>query len=230
MNCIIIDDDEMIRIDLEKRIGGKSMLHLIGTFSSALEAAEFIMKEKVDLIFLDIMMPEMTGMQFLKSLSSNHPQIIFITSEKQFAAEAFEYEVTDFLIKPVSDERFLKAVMRASTNFNSSISSRESSKYIFVKVNGNFVKIDLSDILYVEALADYVTIHTTEGRYTVHLTMKSIEESLSASSFARIHNSFIVNIEKISKVEDNMVIIDKKLIPVSRARFKPLMQRLNLLS
>lgn len=220
----------MIRIDLEKRISGKPMLNLIGTFSSAIAAADFISREKVDLIFLDIMMPEMTGLQFLKSLSSNHPQIILITSEKQFAAEAFEYEVTDFLVKPVSEERFLKAIMRASSIFNASVSSRESNKYIFVKVNGNFVKIELTNILYVEALADYVTIHTTEGRYTVHLTMKAMVESLSVSSFIRIHNSFIVNIEKITKVEDNTVIIDKKLIPVSRARFKPLMQRLNLLT
>src|ERR1700747_166348 len=102
MNCIIVDDDEMIRIDLQNKINGKPMLNLIGVFSSAEEAAEIIMKEKVDLIFLDIMMPGMTGIQFLKSLSSNHPQIIFITSEKQFAVEAFEYEVTDYLIKPVS--------------------------------------------------------------------------------------------------------------------------------
>ncbi len=230
MNCIIVDDDEMIRIDLEKKISGKPMLNLIGSFSSALDASEIIMKEKIDLIFLDIMMPEMTGIQFLKSLSSNHPQIIFITSEKQFAAEAFEYEVTDFIVKPVSDERFFKAVLRASANHNASISSRESSKYIFVKVNGNFVKIDLSQILYIEALADYVTINTTDARYTTHLTMKTIEESLSASTFARVHNSFIVNLEKISQVEDNMVVIEKKLIPVSRARLKPLMKRLNLLS
>jgi len=230
MNCIIIDDDEMIRLDLEKRIKGKPMLNLIGIFSSALDAADFISKEKVDLIFLDIMMPEMTGIQFLKSLSANHPQIILITSEKQFAAEAFEYEVTDFLVKPVSDERFLKAVMRAVANFNSDISSRDSTKHIFVKANGNFVKIDLSQILYIEALADYVTIHTTGPRYTVHLTMKTMEDSLSSSSFIRIHNSFIVNLEKISQVEDNMVIIDKKLIPISRARFKPLMKRMNLLS
>ncbi len=230
MNCIIVDDDEMVRIDLGKKISGKPMLNLIGSFSSAIEASEIIAREKIDLIFLDIMMPEMSGIQFLKSLSSHHPQIIFITSEKQFAAEAFEYEVTDFIVKPVSEERFFKAVLRASANFNASISSRDSNRFVFIKVNGNFVKIDLSHILYIEALADYVTINTTESRYTTHLTMKTIEESLSASTFVRIHNSFIVNIQKISQVEDNMVVIEKKLIPVSRSRFKPLMKRLNLLS
>jgi two-component system response regulator LytT len=230
MNCIIIDDDEMIRIDLEKKISGNPMLKLIGAFSSALDAADIIMKERIDLIFLDIMMPEMTGIQFLKSLSANHPQIILITSEKQFAVEAFEYEVTDYILKPVSEERFLKAVLRAAENFNASISSRDSNKYVFVRVDGNFVKIELAQILYIEALADYVMIYTTGARYTVHLTMKTIESYLSPVSFARVHNSFIVNLEKISKVEDNMVIIDQKLIPVSRARFKPLMSRLNLIS
>jgi DNA-binding LytR/AlgR family response regulator len=230
MNCIIVDDDEMVRLDLEKKVEGKSMLKLIGSYSSALEAAEVLSKEKIDLIFLDVMMPEMTGMQFLRSLSSNHPQIIFITSEKDFAAEAFEYEVTDFIVKPVTEERFFKAVMRASAIFQSSIASRDDNKYIFVKVNGNFVKIETAQILYVEAQADYVTIHTPAVRYTVHLTMKAVEDSLSPSKFSRVHNSFIVNIEKISQLEDNMVIIDKKLIPVSRARYKPLMKRLNLLS
>lgn len=230
MNCIIVDDDDMIRIDLEKRIADKPMLTLIGSFSSALDAAEIIMKEKIDLVFLDIMMPGMTGIQFLKSLSSTHPQIIFITSEKQFAVEAFEYEVTDYIVKPVSDERFMKAIFRASEIFNASISSRDSNKYVFVRVDGNFVKIELAQILYIEALADYVMIYTTSGRYTVHLTMKTIESYLPGTSFARVHNSFIVNLEKISKVEDNMVIIEQKLIPVSRARFKPLINRLNLIS
>jgi len=230
MNCIIIDDDKMVQIDLEKKITGKTMLNLVGIFSSVLDAAEIIMKEKIDLIFLDIMMPEMTGMQFLKSLTSNHPQIIFITSEKEFAVEAFEYEVTDYIIKPISEERFLKAVYRAAEIHNASISSRESKKNIFVRVNGNFVKIELSQISYIEALADYVMIYTTGPRYTVHLKMKTIEDYLSSVSFARIHNSFIVNLEKISKVEDNTVIIDQKVIPISRARFKPLMSRLNLIS
>jgi two-component system response regulator LytT len=230
MNCIIIDDDEMIRIDLEKKINSKPMLKLIGTFSSPLDAVEIITKNKIDLIFLDIMMPEMTGMQFLKSLSSNHPQIIFITSDKQFASEAFEYEVTDFIVKPVSEDRFMKAVMRAAANFNSSVTSRNTTDYIFVKMSGNFVKIELSQILYIEALADYITIHTGTNRYTIHLKMKTIEEFLPSDAFARVHNSFIVNLDKISKVEDNMVVVQQKLIPVSRARLKPLMSRLNLIS
>jgi DNA-binding LytR/AlgR family response regulator len=230
MNCIIIDDDEMIRIDLEKKIAAKPMLNLVGTFSSALEAVETITNQKIDLIFLDIMMPEMTGIQFLKGLSANHPQIIFITSEKQFAAEAYEHEVTDYLLKPVSEERFLKAVFRAAENFNASVFSGNSKKFIFVRVNGNLVKIELSEILYIEALADYIMIYAPYSRYTVHLTMKAIEDSLSSNSFVRVHNSFIVNLDKISKVEDNMVLIDTKLIPVSRSRYKPLMSRLNLIS
>jgi DNA-binding LytR/AlgR family response regulator len=199
--------------------------------SNAIEAAEILHKEKIDLVFLDIMMPEMTGMQFLQSLS-NRPQIIFVTSESQFAAEAFEHAVTDFLVKPVSEERFLKAVMRASSLMHNNTTSPTTSNdhYLFVKVNSSLVKINIDEILYIEAMADYVTIHTAEHRYTVHSTMKTIQESLPANNFFRVHNSFIVNIDKISVIEDNMVVINKKLLPVSRSRVKPLMQRLNLIS
>jgi DNA-binding LytR/AlgR family response regulator len=230
LNCIIVDDDEMIRIDLERKISVNPFLNFIGSCSSAVMAADMIMKEQIDLVFLDIMMPEMTGLEFLKSLSSNHPQIIFVTSEKQFAAEAFEYEVTDFLVKPVSDERFLKAVMRASSALNSTASTAGQSNHLFVKVNSSLVKIEIGDILYIEARADYVTVHTDEQRFTVHSTMKTIQESLPATKFFRAHNSFIVNLDKISQIEDNMVVINKKLLPVSRSRVKPLMQRLNLIS
>ena len=230
LNCIIVDDDEMIRIDLEKKITSKPFLNLIASCTSAITAAEILLKEKVDLVFLDIMMPEMTGMQFLRSLTANRPQIIFVTSESQFAAQAFEYEVTDFLVKPVSEERFLKAVMRASSLAQSSAPPPSNEGHLFVKVNSSLVKINISEILYIEAMADYVTIHTAEHRYTVHSTMKTIQESLPANHFFRVHNSFIVNIDKISVIEDNMVVINKKLLPVSRSRVKPLMQRLNLIS
>ncbi|MEO5644810.1 MAG: LytTR family DNA-binding domain-containing protein [Bacteroidia bacterium] len=230
INCIIVDDDEMIRIDLERKISSKPFLHLVASCSSAIAAAEILLKEKIDLVFLDIMMPEMTGMQFLQSLSSNRPQIIFVTSEKQFAAEAFEYEVTDFLVKPVSDERFLKAVMRASALVHAPVINPANENHLFVKVNSSLVKINIAEILYIEAMADYVTIHTAENRYTVHSTMKTIQESLPASKFFRVHNSYIVNLERISIIEDNMVMINKKLLPVSRSRVKPLMQRLNLIS
>lgn len=230
MNCIIVDDDEMIRIDLEKKIASKPFLNLVTSCSSAIAAAEILLKEKIDLVFLDIMMPEMSGMQFLRSLSANRPQIILVTSESQFAAQAFEYEVTDFLVKPVSEERFLKAVMRASSLVQAPAPQPSNDGYLFVKVNSSLVKINISEILYIEAMADYVTIHTAEHRYTVHSTMKTIQESLPANHFFRVHNSFIVNIDKISVIEDNMVVINKKLLPVSRSRVKPLMQRLNLIS
>jgi DNA-binding LytR/AlgR family response regulator len=232
INCLVVDDDEMIRLDLERKISTKPFLNLVAVCDSAMAAAEILLKEKVDLVFLDIMMPGMTGMQFLQSLSSNRPQIIFVTSEKQFAAEAFEYEVTDFLVKPVSEERFLKAVMRASSlmHNNPAVNNAVQENHLFVKVNSSLVKINISDILYIEAMADYVTIHTPEHRYTVHATMKTIQESLPAAGFFRVHNSFIVNIEKISVIEDNMVMINKKLLPVSRSKVKPLMQRLNLIS
>ncbi|MBI3510680.1 MAG: response regulator transcription factor [Bacteroidetes bacterium] len=229
MNCLIVDDDEMIRIDLEKKIREIPFLRLAGSCSSALDAAEIISKENIDLVFLDILMPGMTGMQLLETMTAHHPQIILVTSEKKYAVDAFDHQVTDFLVKPFSRERFLKAVMRAISLHNAPESVSLKSKHLFVKVNGCLNKIETSEILYVEALADYVTIHTPTQRYTVHSTMKTILETLPAAEFFRVHNSFIINLEKITRIEDNMVVIDKKLIPVSRSHVKPLLHKVNML-
>lgn len=228
MNCLIVDDDELIRNDIENKIGKVKFLHLIGSVSSASAAAEFMANNKVDLIFLDILMPEMSGMQFLQSMSTHRPQVILVTSEKQFAADAYEYQVTDFLVKPFSSDRFLKAVMHAFS-LHKEEGTTSKSDHLFVKANGYLTRIETKDILFIEAQADYVTIHTATQRLTVHSTMKTMLSSLPQDNFFRVHNSFIVNLEKILRIEDNMVVIDKKLIPVSRAHIKPLMEKVNTL-
>lgn len=230
MNCIIVDDDELIRIDLERKIAGIPFLHLVGTCASATEAADLLMRTLVDLVFLDIMMPGMNGLQFLGSLSNQRPQVILVTSEKQYAAESYDYQVTDFIVKPVSDERFLKAVMRAAAKHNAVPEAAQGrSNHLFVKYNGALARVETEDILYIEAHADYVTIHTAAQGYTVHSTMKTLQESLPEDKFFRVHNSFIINLDKISQIEDNLIKVDKKLIPVSRSRVKSLMQRLNMI-
>jgi DNA-binding LytR/AlgR family response regulator len=230
MNCIIVDDDELIRIDLEEKVRQTMTLNLVGSCSNAMEAAGLVMSQNVDLIFLDVMMPGMTGMEFIKTLSVSRPELVMITSNREFAAEAFDYDVTDFLVKPVSYDRFLKAVTKAKRNFDkkgTTISTIDD--HIFIKVASRFIKLELKNIQYIEALADYVTIHTAADKYTIHSTMKALENTLPANDFARIHNSFIVRLDKIAAIEDNSVTVNKSTIPVSRNKFKPLMQRLKLI-
>jgi DNA-binding LytR/AlgR family response regulator len=230
MNCIIVDDDELIRIDLEEKVRQTMTLNLVGSCGNALEASNMVTTKSVDLIFLDVMMPEMTGLEFIKTLSASRPEVILITSNKEFAAEAFEYDVTDFLLKPISFERFIKAVSKAKRNFDKKGTTINTvDDHIFIKVSSRFVKLDLKNILYIEALADYVTIYTTTDKYTIHSTMKGMENTLPANEFARVHNSFIVRLDKISVIEDNSIIVNKTTIPVSRNKFKSLMQRLKLL-
>jgi DNA-binding LytR/AlgR family response regulator len=230
MNCIIVDDDEMIRLDLENKISQTTLLHLVGVGKNAQEAAELLLTQNVDLIFLDVLMPGMTGLDFIRSLSASRPEIIMITSNKDFAVEAFEYDVTDFLVKPVSYERFLKAVAKAKRNFDKKGTSVSAiDDHIFIKVSSRFVKLELKKILYIEALADYVTIHTQNEKYTIHSTMKGIESTLPETDFMRVHNSFIVRLDKISSIENNIISLHNKAIPVSRNKSRHLMQRLKLL-
>lgn len=231
MNCLIVDDDELIRIDLERKISATPFLRLVASCSSAMEAATIMAKEKIDLVFLDILMPEISGMQFMKSLPGKRPEIILVTSEKEFAAEAFEYNVIDYLVKPVSGERFLQAAIKANEASKKTEQPEEKSNRLFAKVNGLLIKIPTEEILYVEAKADYISVHMDDGqKHLVHSSMKAIEHSLPPAWFFRVHNSFIVSLDKITRIEDNMLVIDTRLIPVSRSRVKPLMARLNLIS
>jgi len=228
MNCLIVDDDEMTRIDLEQKIGHTPFLRLVGSCSSAMEAAELMSRQPVDLLFLDIQMPSMNGLQMLEMLKNERPLVVLVTSDPGYAVDAFNYDVTDFLVKPVTEERFLKAVLKARRLQEARPSSWRSNQ-LFAKVNNGWIKIESIDILYIEALADYINIHTPAQRYTVHATMKSMENTLPQTDFFRVHNSFIVRLDKIARIEDNMVIIGQKPIPVSRSKVKPLMQRLNLI-
>jgi DNA-binding LytR/AlgR family response regulator len=206
------------------------VLDLVGSCGNALEAAELLLTKNVDLIFLDVLMPGMTGLDFVKTLAASKPEIVMITSNKDFAVEAFEYDVTDFLVKPVSYERFLKAVSKAKKNFDKKgVSVNTIDDHIFIKVASRFVKLQLKNILFIEALADYVTIHTSTEKFTIHSTMKGIENALPAFDFLRVHNSFIVRLDKIASIKDNTVFINKSTIPVSRNKIKALIQRLKLI-
>lgn len=227
LRCLVVDDDEFVRIDLESRLSHWTEVNIIALCPSAIEAMRILADEKIDLIFLDIHMPGMTGFQFIKSLELNKTQVVLVTGNKEHAVDAFEYDVTDFLVKPFTDDRFVKTMLKVLKRAKQAGPADKQNDHLFIKVNKILEKIKYTDILYVEALADYVQIQTLSKKYTIHSTMKGMEESLPKTDFFRTHNSFIVRLDKITRIEDNLLIIDEVTIPVSRNKVKPLMQRLN---
>jgi len=234
MNCIIIDDDKLSIRVLEEFISKTECLNLVGSFYSAVKAINYLNQdENVGLIFLDIEMPEMTGIDFMKSLK-NLPQIIIFSSKQKYALDAFEYDVTDYLLKPVNYARFYKAVDKALARSNKSNLSSIGKDEIFIKKNTSLVKLKYDDILFVEALENYVIFNTFNEKITIHFTMKAVEQKLPTNKFTRVHRSFIVNTNSIKEIEDNAIIIKAadgvKAIPIGKSYRDKLMGDINLIA
>ena len=234
MKCIIVDDDEMSRRLLEDYVSRTNFLELANSFTNAIDAINFVGEgNEVNLIFLDIEMPEMTGIEFLSSLALP-PQVIIVSSKEKYAIDAFEYDVTDYLLKPINYARYFKAVNKALENFDKSKSVVDGEKEIFIKKSNALVKIRYNDILWIEALENDVVINTVNDKFTIHFTMKSIETQLPDSMFKRVHRSFIVNIKQIFSIEDNSIIIKtsegKKSIPIGKAYRDKLLREINLMN
>jgi len=171
-------------------------------------------------------MPEMTGLEFLSSYE-NKAQVIMVTVNREYAADAFDFNVTDFLLKPVDYTRFIKSVDKAR-KINENLVPGENEKEVFIKKDNKLIRMPLDEIYYIEALADYVNIYTPGGRHTILSTMKAIENKLPAGQFCRVHRSYIVRIDKIREIEDNTINILDRQIPVSRSYKDVLMEKLNL--
>ncbi len=219
----------MSRAVVQHFVEQTGFLTLIQSCSDAIQAAKVLQLTPIDVIFLDIEMPEMSGMELVKSLQVK-PQVIFITSRANYAVEAFEYNVTDYLVKPITYGRFLKAVTKAKEGFDAQQPLELYAKDLYIKTDAKFVKIHLKDLLYVEALADYVMFYTTNGnRHVVHATMKGVEKKLSSGEFVRVHRSFIINTERIDSIEDTSIIINKKIIPIGASYKDNFFKKLNML-
>ncbi|HVF96905.1 MAG TPA: LytTR family DNA-binding domain-containing protein [Flavisolibacter sp.] len=228
LNCLIIDDEPLARKGLKEYIGDVDFLALAGDFDSPLKAMDLLSAESVHLIFLDIQMPKITGLQFFSSLK-NPPPVIFTTAYPQYALDGFELNALDYLVKPISFERFLKAALKAK-EFYELRSKNEphhaAADYLFIKVEGKLVKIAYADILYVEALQNYVSIHTKEKKYITYLTFHSIEEFLPQTLFVKTHKSYLVAISKIESIDGNCVQIGACSIPISRSLKDEVVERL----
>lgn len=225
---MIVDDDVMCIKLIEKFVEQTNYLDLINSCESAIEAANILAEESVDLIFLDVEMPEMTGLELIKSLE-RIPQIILITSKTDYAVEAFEYQVTDYIVKPANYSRFMKAVSKAKEIYDSKFKGERNTNSLYVKEDSVWVNIPLDSIHWIEALGDYVTIHTEEKKHTVLTTMKEIETKLPEERFMRVHRSNIVNLNRITNLDGNLLVLEKKLIPIGKSYKKSLMNRLNLI-
>jgi DNA-binding LytR/AlgR family response regulator len=236
MNCIIIDDEATARAIINQLCDKIEKVNVLEEFPNAIQAIKYLNQNEVDLIFLDIHMPDFTGFDFIQTLK-NPPKIILTTSDTKFAIEAFEYDcIVDYLVKPIELTRFKKAIAKAQNTTAISSPSKTEDKVelsldndLYVNIDRRLIKIDIPSIYLIEAKGDYISVKTDDKNYTVHSTLKKIEEKLPKDLFLKVHRSFVINVKMIVDIEDNSVLIKKDVIPVSRSNRPELMKRLNLL-
>jgi len=239
MKCIIIDDEAAARAIIAHLCDQVDNLEVVEEFPNALQAIKFLNKNQVDVIFLDIHMPDFTGFDFIDTIK-NPPKIVLTTSDENFAITAFEYDcIVDYLVKPLSLPRFLKSIQKVENFVPSATSNQEetanpstqesSQKELYVNIDRRLIKIEFEKIFLIEAKGDYILIKTEDKNYTVHSTLKKIEDKLPESLFLKVHRSYIINFKKIIDIEDNSILIAQDVIPISRANRPLLMKKLNLL-
>lgn len=237
MNCIIIDDEATARLIINQLCSQIDDLTIVDEFPNAIQAIKYLNQNEIDLIFLDIHMPDFTGFDFIQTLK-NPPKIILTTSDANFAIEAFEYDcIVDYLVKPILLPRFEKAIQKANAIpivKNSTLIKKDgletvSDNHLYINIDRRLIKLDIASIYLIEAKGDYINVKTEEKNYTVHSTLKKIEDKLPTDLFLKVHRSYVINVKKIIDIEDNSVLIKKDVIPVSRSNRPELMKRLNLL-
>ncbi|MCC9073004.1 LytTR family DNA-binding domain-containing protein [Flavobacterium sp. F-65] len=237
MKCVIIDD-EPLAVELLKDFVSKiDSLELVSTFNNAIDAISIINQTNIDLIFLDIEMPHFSGIDFLNAIEKK-PLVIFTTAYSDYAVEGFNLGAVDYLVKPIPFHRFLKSVVRAQQLFNplhipasvNPISAPEINQdFIFVRAEYENIKLNFSDILFIEGLKDYVKIYTTDNKYTLTLiSLMKLENLLSSKGFSRIHRSYIINIKHVKSIQKNKALIGDKRIPISESYKNAFFEKINL--
>ncbi|PKQ62302.1 DNA-binding response regulator [Labilibaculum filiforme] len=219
INCIAIDDEPLALKQISNYIEKTAFLNLLSGFDNAMDALQFIAKNEVDLIFLDIHMPDLNGMDMAKSLT-NGPKIIFTTAYSEYALDGFKVDALDYILKPLDYTTFLKSALKAQSHFERTPTKTENlqanSDHLFIKSEYKIIRIEIENILYIEGMREYVRIHLENAKPLMTLiSMKKIEEKLPSSSFMRVHRSYIVNLKKIATIERNRIIFNDVYIPVS---------------
>lgn len=231
MNCLIVDDNKIARTTLIHLASQISDLRVSGDFAHAMEAYNYLISHSVDLLLLDIEMPGMTGVELARHLGVKRPLIIFTTSKKEYAIEAFDLNVVDYITKPITPARFLQAIDKAREIIDSRKTEVESDEdsFVFIRDSNHIRRLKMDDILFAEAMGDYVKLHTTQKFYAVHTTLKAVENRLPESKFIKVHRSFIVALSKIDTIQDGAIVIFGKSIPVADAYRAALNARMKVL-
>lgn len=219
MKCIVIDDDSLTRGALELLAQRNDKLEYSGSFDAAALALAFLQENPQDVIFLDVEMTGMTGFELIEKLGDHAPVVIMVTAHSKYAAGAFDSNVADFLVKPITPSRFQQAVEKAAMHLDMKRKNEQGTALV-IKTSEGMVKIAKDEILYIKSLADYVTIYTANNKYTTHSTLKGILERLGNDQFVRAHHSFVVRIDKIAEVDVTALRIGTVQIPISRSRRK----------
>jgi DNA-binding LytR/AlgR family response regulator len=234
LQCLVVDDDAVSRTVIEKYVDRSTGLDLTASCEDATEAATVLQDDGADIIFLDVEMPGMSGLDLMESLR-DPPHVVLVTAKEEYAVEAFDLEAIDYLVKPVEYPRFLKAVDRVRRRIDEDDEAPDEETgevegdYVFVKVDGRLRKVELPDIRWIEAEGDYVMIHTSDDRHLVHSTMKNMERKLPSEEFARVHRSYIVRLERVDDIGDRALLLDRKRIPIGASYRDDLLDRLQTL-
>lgn len=232
IRCLLVDDEPLAREGLANYIQKVPFLELVGACSNAFEAIQQLESHPIDLLFLDIQMPDLNGIELAKAVRLL-PAVIFTTAHREYAVEGFELNAVDYLLKPFSFDRFLKAVQKAKSQIHLPLEIPPltphlgaGDDHIFIKADGQLIRIQLHDILYIEANKDYIFIYTTTARYLTLLSLKQLEERLPAEQFLRVHRSFIVSLAKVSKIEGNLLHVHTHKVPISRSLAEEVHQKI----
>ncbi len=227
LTCLIIDDEPIARQGLENYVEQIDFLYLKGVCKNAMQANTILKEQSIDLLFLDIEMPMLSGIDFLKT-TVNPPAVIFTTAYSKYALEGYQFDVIDYLLKPISFDRFLLAANKALRllNSNKQAVEKEEASYIFVKTDKQLVKLNIAEILYIEGMQNYIIFHTNKEKIMALVPLKNIFELLSETEFIKIHKSYVVAKDKIESIVGNQILIADKLLPISTRMRKEVVEKL----
>ncbi|MBC7848306.1 MAG: response regulator transcription factor [Chitinophagaceae bacterium] len=229
LSCVIVEDLQVAAEYTRKCCEKSGLLEVKGHFTNVADALTFLNANTVDLLFLDVEMPGATGFELLDQLGYT-PKVILTTSKAEYAYDAFEYSVIDFLKKPFTYQRFSEALQKAVAKDNATaVAEATADDHIFIKSDGKLVRLNNDDILYIESMGDYVKFVTAEKKYITHNTIKALEEKVNKSSFMKVHRSYIVNLTKIDDIRENDLFIKGTEIPISKAHKQDVLKRLNII-
>ena len=231
MQTLIVDDNKIARTTMKQLASQVKSIVIMGECANAMDAYNFLQEQNVDLILLDIEMPGMTGLELTKNMGNKKPVIIFTTSKKEYAAEAFELNVADYIVKPVTPQRFIQAIDKAKQIWDSNTEEvkMDANEFIFIRDSNIVRRLILDDILFAEAMGDYVKLYTAQKFFAIHTTLKTVEERLPANKFIKIHRSYIVAIAKIDTIQDGALIVNGKSLPVADTYRASLNKKMNIL-